>query len=290
VVDAVHAAGGRIAPQLWHHGVMRAHGTGEHPEAVSMRPSGLWGPLGRHSTVPQDFIENVAAETRPMTEEEIGDVIQAYALAARNARSVGFDAIAIHGAHGYMVDDFLWSETNRRNDDWGGDIARRGHFPCELVRAIRREIGEDMPIIFRFSQWKQQDFNARLADSPEELEQVLGPMADAGVDVFDASTRRFDQPAFEGSDLSLAGWARKVTGKHSMAVGSVGLAKALHDEDAADVRPSDNLVDLCRIFERGDFDLIGIGRMMLTHPDWVKRLRTGQEFDRFDASALTTLY
>src|SRR6202040_1122586 len=84
-------------------------------------------------------------------------------------------------------------------------------------------------VIFRFSQWKQQDFRARLANTPQELEEILGPISDAGVDVFDASVRYFNRAEFEGSPLNLAGWAKKVTGKLSMAVGVIGLNKGVYD-------------------------------------------------------------
>ncbi len=80
------------------------------------------------------------------------------------------------------------------------------------MKAIRKEVGEDYPIIFRFSQHKQQDFVSRIAETPEELGVVLNALVDAGVDILDASIRRFYAPAFEGSDLSLAGWAKKLTG------------------------------------------------------------------------------
>src|SRR3546814_3700955 len=125
-----------------------------------------------------------------------------------------------------MIDAFLWSGCNRREDGWGGNLHRRGRFAVEVVRAVRRNIGEEKPIFFRFSQWKQQDYAARLAASPAELEQILGPLVDAGVDVFDASTRRYDDPAFEGSTHSLAAWAKRVTGKPCVAVGGVGLRAA----------------------------------------------------------------
>ena len=290
VVDEVHAAGGLIAPQLWHQGVMRQHGTGAWPDAVSMRPSGLWGPLGRISTVPQAYIDQVSAETRPMTEEEIADVIAAFARAAANAKALGFDAVAIHGAHGYLIDTFLWTETNQRDDRWGGDATRRSAFAVELVRAIRREIGPDLPIILRYSQWKQQDFEGHLAATPEALRAILEPVAEAGVDVFDVSERNFDRPAFEGSPLCLAGWTKKLTGRHSMAVGSIGLSKGMyesHREGGAQV--FDNLGRLARRFEDGEFDLAGIGRMMIAHPDWVRRARLGLPFRAYDRSLLATL-
>src|SRR3546814_15723017 len=111
-----------------------------------------------------------------MRESEIADVIEAYARSAACAVEAGFDGIALHGAHGYMIDAFLWSGCNRREDGWGGNLHRRGRFAVEVVRAVRRNIGEEKPIFFRFSQWKQQDHDARLAASPAELEQILGPL------------------------------------------------------------------------------------------------------------------
>jgi 2,4-dienoyl-CoA reductase-like NADH-dependent reductase (Old Yellow Enzyme family) len=290
VVKGVHEEGGMIAPQLWHQGVMRSHGTGAWPDAVSMRPSGIWGPTGRASTVPQAYIDTVAADTRPMTESEIGDVIQAYVRAAANAKNVGFDAIAIHGAHGYLIDTFLWHETNRRTDQWGGDIERRSAFAAALIRAIRREIGEDMPIMLRYSQWKQQDFHGALVSTPDELARMLAPIAEAGVDIFDISERNFDRPAFAGSPLSLAGWTRKLTGRTTMAVGSVGLSKPMyesHRDGGAAVE--DNLDRVAERFEAGEFDLVGVGRMLVVHPDWVRRVRLGQPFSAYDRSLLANL-
>jgi 2,4-dienoyl-CoA reductase-like NADH-dependent reductase (Old Yellow Enzyme family) len=117
--------------------------------------------------------------------------------------------VAIHGAHGYLIDTFLWNETNHRADAWGGDRRERSRFAAEVVRAVRRRWAKSLPIFFRFSQWKQQDFRARLANTPAELEEVLGPIADAGVDVFDGSVRYFDRAEFEGSPLNLSGWARR---------------------------------------------------------------------------------
>ena len=93
------------------------------------------------------------------------------------------------------------------------------------MQSIRAEIGDDYPIILRFSQWKQQDFTARLAPSLEELEQFVKPLSDAGVDIFHCSTRRFWEPEFEGSELNLAGWVKKITGKPTISVGSVGLTE-----------------------------------------------------------------
>ena len=291
VVDGVHAAGGKVIPQLWHQGVMRAQGTGPHPQVPSIRPSGLWGPSGRVTSCEAAYLEQVQAPTQPASESDIQDVIDAYARSARRARELGFDGVAIHGAHGYLIDTFLWDETNRRDDAWGGDRRARTRFAAEVVRAIRREAGEAMPIFFRFSQWKQQDFKARLANTPQELEEVLGPIADAGVDVFDGSVRYFDRAEFEGSSLNLSGWAKKLTGKLAMAVGGIGLDRGFYDS-RRDGRAggSDNISLLMTRFQRGEFDLVAVGRALLNEPTWARKLRDGQELPPFDEARLRELH
>jgi 2,4-dienoyl-CoA reductase-like NADH-dependent reductase (Old Yellow Enzyme family) len=90
----------------------------------------------------------------------------------------------------------------------------------ELVRTIRKAIGSDMPILFRFAQSQQQDFNAGIAETPDELGVMLGALAAAGVDMFVASTIYFGKPAFDGSDFSPVSWAEKPSGKPSMTVGA----------------------------------------------------------------------
>ena len=291
VVEGVHAAGGKMVPQLWHQGVVREPGTGPNPGAPSVRPSGLWGPTGRTTALDAAYIARVSAPTQPMTESDIQDVIDAYARSARHACDVGFDGIAIHGAHGYLIDTFFWDETNQRTDAWGGDRRTRARFGAEVVRAVRLEVGEAMPIFFRFSQWKQQDFKARLASTPQELEDVLGPLSDAGVDVFDGSVRYFDRAEFDGSPLNLSGWAKKLTGKLAMAIGGIGLNSGYYDSKR-DGRSggSDNIKLLMARFERGEFDLVAVGRALLNEPTWAHKLRQGHELPAFDETRLKELH
>jgi 2,4-dienoyl-CoA reductase-like NADH-dependent reductase (Old Yellow Enzyme family) len=288
VVEGVHAAGGLIVPQLWHQGVVRAPGTGYHPEAPSARPSGIWGPT-ENAMVPPDYLALVREETAPLTESEIADIIAAFARSAANAMAVGFDGIALHGAHGYLIDSFLWDKTNLRRDQWGGDVARRTRFATEVVRAVRAATSPDFPIIFRFSQWKLQDYAARIADTPAELDAVLSPLVDAGVDIFDASTRIFTAPAFEGSELGLAGWAKKLTGKPTIAVGGVGLDKDLQSSFAQPTIMVDNLAKVAERIERVEFDLIGVGRALLMDAQWVPRTRQGQQVNPFRLDAYASL-
>ncbi|MBB5698595.1 NADH:flavin oxidoreductase [Sphingomonas yantingensis] len=289
VIDEVDAAGGRIMPQLWHQGAMRDAATSPDPDVGPRRPSGILGPLGKVSLA-DDHLVRLNVDTPPMTEEDIADVIAAYARSAGHAAKLGFDGIAIHGGHGYVLDNFLWAGTNRRTDRWGGDAVQRTTFVVEVVRAIRAAIGDGLPILLRFSQFKMQDYLARLADTPAELEAILGPIADAGVDIFDGSQRYFDTPAFDGSPLNLGGWAKKLTGKLGMVVGGVGLDQGKRDHHIdSGSGASDNLGKLVERFERGEFDLIGVGRSLLNDPDWVGKAIRGEPFLPFDSANLTRL-
>ncbi|ANQ70450.1 MULTISPECIES: oxidoreductase [Rhodococcus] len=282
VVDDVHAAGGKIVPQLWHVGPLWGAMTQMDPSLKPMRPSGEWGPLGVTS-YSAAYVERAQASTEAMTEQDIQDVIDAYVRSAKHAVELGFDGIAIHGGHGYLLDSFFWEGTNQRDDAWGGDLERRTRFPAAVVAAIRAAIGPDLPIIYRFSQHKQQDFTAKIAETPEELGVILGALVDAGVDVLDASIRRFDVPAFEGSDLSLAGWAKKLTGAVTMAVGSVGIGKSLRDSRIEGVAPVvDNIPQLEERIGSGEFDLIAIGRLHLADPALATTLRAGGPLPAFD--------
>lgn len=264
VVDGVHSAGGKIVPQLWHMGALRKAGTPPHPDSPSMDPA-------------------------TMTESDIADTIAAFVHSAANAKEAGFDGIALHGGHGYLIDAFLWGATNLRCDDWGGNAVRRTRFASELVRAVRAEVGTDFPIVYRFSQWKLQDYDAQLASTPNLLAAIVAPLAEAGIDVFDVSTRVFSTPAFTGSDIGLAGWVRKLTGKPTMTVGGIGFSKELAASFTEPTEAIDNLDEVMRRFERDEFDLVALGRALLMDPAWVLKAATGAPFEPFDISAYARL-
>jgi 2,4-dienoyl-CoA reductase-like NADH-dependent reductase (Old Yellow Enzyme family) len=278
VAEAVHAAGGTIVPQLWHIGMVRKPGRPPFADAPPVGPSGL-------------RIGESEVTGKAMTQKDVDDVIGAFAEAAAAAERIGFDGVELHGAHGYLLDQFLWAGTNRRTDAYGGDLSARARFAAEIVAAVRETVSPEFPVIFRYSQWKQEAYDARLAETPEELEAILTPLAAAGVDVFHASTRRYWLPEFEGSDLNLAGWTKKLTGKQVITVGSVGLdgdfIKAFQGEGAA-VGSLDNLLDR---LERDEFDMVAVGRALLQDPEWAAKV-LGDRFDElkpYDAAALTTL-
>lgn len=262
---AVHGAGGAIIPQLWHVGGCEDFNFPDSPHPPLESPSGIVGPG--------------IAGGRVMTLQDIDAVIASFVRAARDAQRFGFDAIELHGAHGYLFDQFFWDMTNRRDDRFGGaDIATRVRFAVETVAAIREAVGPDYAILFRVSQWKTYLYEAKIAHTPGELEQWLVPLADAGVDLFHCSDRRFWEPAFpEDGDRSLAGWARHVTGKPTITVGSVGLDRDLMQDfvSGQSVPTLKSLDELARRFDRGDFDLVAIGRALLADPNWLAKVRTG---------------
>ncbi len=292
VVDEVHAAGGKIFPQLWHQGVLRIERVSKYPDHPNSRPSGLFGTVGK-TTIDAEFIKRSLPPTEPMTEEEVDDIVREFAKAAKRALAVGFDGIALHGGHGYLIDNFLWRETNKRTDRYGGDHAGRTRFAVEIVKAIRRETGPDTTIMFRFSQHKQQDYESNLARTPKELEEILTPISEAGVDLFDASQRRFEKPTFEGSTLNLGGWARKLTGKPSMTIGGIGLVVSspeyMSNRVISAISTSNNLPQLMERFNHGEFDLVGAGRSLLSDPQWATHIRNGQAILPFDRSCLERL-
>jgi 2,4-dienoyl-CoA reductase-like NADH-dependent reductase (Old Yellow Enzyme family) len=279
VVDAVHAAGGKIAPQLWHVGNVRRAGVEPIPEVPG------YGPMEK--------VKEGQVVVHGMTKQDIQDVIAAFAQAARDAQSIGMDAVEIHGAHGYLIDQFFWEGSNQRTDEYGGSLANRSRFAIELVQAVRAAVGPDYPIIFRFSQWKQQDYTARLVQTPEELGEFLKPLSDAGVDIFHCSTRRFWEPEFEGSDLNLAGWTRKLTGKPTITVGSVGLDGEfmqfmVKTDKVAQPAKLDGLLER---LNNGEFDLVAVGRALIVDPEWAAKVREGRESEilPFSREALKTL-
>ena len=279
VVEAVHAAGGLIAPQLWHVGAVR----GQKPD---------WTPPG-----PYDSPSGLSAPDKtlgaPMTDAEVADAIHAFGRAAGDAMRLGFDAVELHGAHGYLIDQFFWDGLNRRGDRFGGaSIDDRGRFAAEILKAVRAAVGPDFPVIIRLSQWKLQDFGAKLARTPAEMEAWLNPLIDAGADMLHCSQRRFWEPEFDGSDLNFAGWAKKLTGAPTITVGSVGLSGDFIAGFGGEASQPASLDELTRRLDRGDFDLVAVGRALLQDPEWATKVRQGRvdELMEFEAKAMATLY
>ncbi|MCX7552605.1 NADH:flavin oxidoreductase [Marinicella sp. S1101] len=283
VVEAVHAEGGKIMPQLWHVGGVRKDCLQPDESVPAYSPSGLLSPNKPNGVA--------------MTQTDIDEVKQAFIDAAINAKKLGFDGIELHGAHGYLLDQFFWEKTNLRDDEYGGDLVQRTRFVAELVRAIKAETGDEFPLILRFSQWKLQNYQLKLAQTPAELGAFLQPLVDAGVDMFHCSTRRFWEPEFEGSDLNLAGWTKKLTGKPTITVGSVGLDGGFVDEEKRGmISHSGVSTEQFELIETalaaGEYDLVAVGRCLLQDPEWVHKLKADEfsQMQAYSADSLKSLY
>lgn len=278
VIDGVHAAGGSMGPQIWHMGIMDNHHSGWLPAEPFEGPSGILRPG--------------VSNGKAMTEADIADAISAYGRAAADAKRLGFDCVELHGAHSYLIDQFFWNETNKRTDIYGGDsITARNKFAIDVIKEVRRQVGEDFTIIIRLSQFKPSDYNFKLAKTSKEMEEWLQPLADAGIDIFHCSQRRFWEPEFEGSDLNFAGWAKKITGKATITVGSVGLSGEFLAAFRGESSEPSSLTELIRRMDRGDFDLVAVGRAILADPLWVQKIKEDRtsELKGFSKEALGQL-
>ncbi len=227
-----------------------------------------------------------------MTQADIDAVIDAFGKSAQSAQELGFDGVELHGAHGYLIDQFFWEGTNQRSDNYGRDLVSRTRFAAEIIGEVRHRVGPDFPVVLRYSQWKLTDFTAKVAKTPAELGRFLQPLVDAGIDAFHCSTRRFWETEFPGSDLNLAGWTKKLTGKPAITVGSVTLNEDMMTSfgtgSTAGVTGLDNLLER---LERDEFDLVAVGRSLIVNPTWPGIVRRGalSELRSFNQSMLADL-
>lgn len=274
-VDQVRGAGGQMLLQLWHEGAMRTDG-----QALSA--SGLAHP-GKESG-------------RAATLDELAEIRAGFVRSALVAKAIGACGVEVHAAHGYFLDQFLWHGSNVRDDGYGGpDIAHRARFPAEIVADIRAACGPDFLISLRFSQWKEVDFAARVAPSPDDLATMAGLFRKAGVDVLHASTRRFWEAEWDGDEKNLAGWTKAGSGLPVITVGSVGLDTDVMDVFMNAVDPGPRVAtaidDLATRMAAGEFDMVAVGRALIGDPDFVAKVEQRdygaiRTFRRADLGAL----
>jgi 2,4-dienoyl-CoA reductase-like NADH-dependent reductase (Old Yellow Enzyme family) len=262
VVDTVHSAGGAIIPQLWHCGSVEKKASDWKPPADPESPSGL------------------VAANKPrghaLTHKDLENLLSAYVEGATAAAALEMDGIEVHAAHGYLLDQFFWEQTNIRSDRWGGKtLVERSSFPLEVVGAVRNVAG-DLPVVLRISNWKSADMNARMFETPDELAAWLVPFAKEGVDIFSVSDMRYDHPLFDGSPLGFAGWVRKVTDKPVIAAGGIGMSGDLMSTFGGETGRPQPVDDVARRIEQGEFDLAIVGRALVADPRWPAKIRAGR--------------
>lgn len=264
VTDAVHAAGGRIAPQLWHVGRVShesLHG-GELPVSASALPY-------RNRTSLKDADGTVVRADCPtpraLTTAEIADVVEDYRRATRNARAAGFDLVEIHGAHGYLLHQFLAADSNQRTDEYGGSLANRARLLLEVLDAV---IGE----------WDADHVGIRISPigSFNGLEDPEG--AAAGLYLAAEFARRgiaflhLSEPDWAGGPELTDEYRKELRA----AFPGVIVGAGAYDTSKAD-----------RLLEAGFIDAAAFGRAFIANPDLPERLRTGAPLNQPD---LATFY
>ncbi|HHY95526.1 MAG TPA: NADH:flavin oxidoreductase [Firmicutes bacterium] len=242
LVAAIKEAGAAAAIQITHAG-------GATTEAVcGSRPVG---------PSPVSHLRSGQAP-RPLAEEELSALAQAFAAAARRAREAGFDAVEIHGAHGFLLNQFLSPVTNRRTDAYGGSLENRARFPLHVVGAVREAVGPDYPVFYRLGAADWLPGLAPVATGAgltlEETKVVAPWLVQAGIDLLDISgglggSRPQGVPP--GYFVPLAVGIKSVVKVPVLVTGGI-TDPLLADE----------------IVRTGKADLVGIGRALLADPQW----------------------
>ncbi|MEI8093675.1 MAG: NADH:flavin oxidoreductase/NADH oxidase [Spirochaetales bacterium] len=244
LVAAVHAAGAKIGVQLAHAGRKASTYVPWLGSGSVVAEQGGWTTV---SCTDQPF-EGYSAP-RSLDEAGLWAVIASFAAAARRAVQAGFDTVELHGAHGYLVHQFLSPLTNTRTDDWGGTRDKRFRFVLEVVRAIRKEVPATFPVLIRVSatDWVEGGWTL------EETIELLKLLKAEGVDFVDVSSGGLVPgakiPVGPGYQVPLAARIRRETG---LATGTVGLITAVDQAE--------------KILTAGEADAILMGRQLLRDP------------------------
>ena len=248
LVEAVHNEGAKIAAQL-HHGGRQT--------TIRNIPGG-GAPVAATAGITSAFGDT----PRALSSDEIPAIIEKYVAAAQIAIAAGFDAVEVHGAHGYLPSQFLSPRTNRRNDAYGGDFAGRARFGLELVQALRAAIGPDFPLLYRASVYEPYEGGLTL-DEGVRFCALIAPYLDA----LDISAGNYDTVStvlWTGVPGGLLAAAKAVKAAVAVPVIGVGrLAWAL-DEAAAAVAA-------------GELDFVALGRGNLAEPNLVAKTRQGRD-------------
>jgi len=154
---------------------------------------------------------------------KIHGAIEAYGAAARTAKALGFDGVEIHGAHGYLIDQFLWDQTNLREGRViAATVGRRTRFATEVIQEVRLNVGAGFPGGDPIVDLEAAGLQRALAANPEEWAAIVPPPFRAGVDAFHLSQRKYWQGEL-GTDENLATWTKRLMGKPTITVGSITL-------------------------------------------------------------------
>jgi 2,4-dienoyl-CoA reductase-like NADH-dependent reductase (Old Yellow Enzyme family) len=262
VTDAVHERGAKIFAQLWHVGRVShpIYLNGELPISPSAVP--LKGRLSRRKDLEY-------GKPRALKLSEVPEIIDAFAEAGINAIKADFDGIEIHGANGYLVDQFLHHKTNRRTDKYGGSTENMARFALEVVKAISNEVGPQRvgirlsPGAYHYIEPDERD--------PEVFKYLLKQLdllkiAYVHTGIIDDSMQ-FDYLSGTATNFLRENYSGTVIGCGSYTIESA-----------------------TRAIANGEFDLIAIGRLLIANPDLVEKIRSGKELIPYDKTMLKALF
>ena len=265
VVAGVHRQGARIFAQLMHAGALSQ---GNIYRDTTRGPSAVQ-PKGQQMAFYRGAGDYPVPEA--MSIAEIQDAVRGFADAAKMAKDAGFDGVEIHGANGYLLDQFLTEGVNIRDDRYGGSVQARLHLASETVQAVRDAVGSLFPVGIRISQGKVNDFMHKWSGREEEAADIFGTLDTLPLDYVHTTEFEAWRPAF-GGGASLAALAKRHSRLPVIANGS------LHDPAMAG-----GLVD------RGEADAVSLGRGALTHADWPQRVRQNGVLSEFNRDILSPL-
>lgn len=266
VIHGVHAQGGRIVAQLMHAGALSQ---GNPWRSGTLAPSAVQ-PAGAQMGFYRG--QGPYALPRAMSQADIDEAVRGFADAAVAAREAGFDGVEIHGANGYLLDQFLTAHTNLRDDAYGGMLPARLRLATEVVHAVRAAVGAAFPVGLRLSQGKVNDFTHKWPEGEAGAALLFQAVGKLPLDYLHTTEFEAWQPAF-GNGASLAALAKLHAG--ALPVLANG---SLHDPAAA-----------AGMLARKEADAVTLGRGALTHPDWPARVRAGLPIEDFDRGLLSPI-
>ncbi|MBT1004218.1 NADH:flavin oxidoreductase [Paenarthrobacter sp. DKR-5] len=266
VVDAVHARDARIFAQLMHAG---AQSQGNRFVESTIGPSAV-APKGEQL----GFYRGEGPYRVPLaaTREQMDQVLEGFVMAALNAKAAGFDGVEIHGANGYLLDQFLTDYLNRRTDEYGGSPENRARFAVEIARAVRDAAGPDMTVGIRISQGKVSDYAHKWTGGVEEARTIFTALATAGIDYIHTTEYRAAAPAFDENGPSLASLAKQYSGLTIIANGN------LDDPETA-----------AALIAEGQADVAALGKAALATRDWPHRARANADLNELDPGVFAPL-
>ncbi len=265
VVEAVHAEGVPFFMQLFHAGAVNQ---GNNWVEGSIAPS-VVQPLGEQ--IPRYNGNGPFQTPREISRDEMAEVVASFAAAAERAIELGFDGVEVHGANGYLMDQFLTTYTNQRTDEYGGAIENRARFHVDVMTAVRAAIDPAVPVGVRISQTKVNDLEYSWPGGDDDAKVVFGKIGDIGNMFIDCSAHLGCAPVF-GTDRSLAGLAKRYSGLPQIANGK------LHDPAEAE-----------RALTQGEGDFCAIAKGALADPAWPKKIAAGVAPTPFDPGMVTPL-